>query len=203
MLSDEDRTFLYANSLGGVVSGLWKKSIIVDNDCYFPERTLWEDNYWGIFITSYLCKICLVDEVLYLYRQRSSSTVHRVSPESISQRISSERKAVRRARELGILDRYYDALEYIYIFRYAINTSMLILRVYGRTDHAYKMIRDIADDLEKTFPHWKKNAFYLKDRSPKEKLKTRLFLFHTNMFFHLQKIYQTVKYLFVDRPVSQ
>lgn len=203
MLSDEDRTFLYANSYGGVWSGLWKKSIIVDNDCYFPERTLWEDNYWGIFITSYLCKICLVDEVLYLYRQRSSSTVHRVSPESISQRISSERKAVRRARELGILDRYYDALEYIYIFRYAINTSMLILRVYGRTDHAYKMIRDIADDLEKTYPQWKKNAFYFKDLSLKEKLKTRLLLFHTNMFFHLQKIYQTVKYLFVDRPVSQ
>ena len=185
------------------MSGLWKKSIIVDNDCYFPERTLWEDNYWGIFITPLLNKICLVDEVLYLYRQRSGSPVHRVSPQSISQRIASERKAVRRAKELGILERYYDALEYIYIFRYAINTSVLILSVYGRTDHAYKMIRDIADDLEKTFPHRKKNAFYLKDRSPKEKLKTRLFLFHTNMFFHLQKIYQTVKYLFVDRPVSQ
>lgn len=192
-LTDRDRTQLMAYPIGGVYCGLWKKSLIIDNNCYFPEHTRWEDNYWGTFIKTYLNRVHFIDEVLYLYRQRKSSTVHSSDMQSIQERIILEKKQVADAKRLGIFEKYYSALEYMYTFRYAFNTVQIIINSLNIYSDSIKIIRDLTESLSETFPRWYKNEFYLETTGKKKKILNKLLVYHPNMWLFLHQLKRKIQ----------
>ena len=187
-LDDRDRTSLMAYEVGGVYCGLWKKNLIIDNECFFPEHVRWEDNYWAAFIKTCLQKVHFIDEVLYLYRQRQSSTIHSGDLQSVKERIMLEKKLVEKSRELQIFDRYYPALEYMYTYRYAFGTAGKIINALGTNSAAIKMMRELTDDLSKTFPQWYKNEFYLELTGKKKRFLNKLLMYHPNIWLFLYNV---------------
>lgn len=53
---------------------LYRRSIVMDNRIYFPEKMFYEDNAWCPLCMLYMQRYAFVDEALYLYRFNETST---------------------------------------------------------------------------------------------------------------------------------
>lgn len=148
-LTDEDRAAILLGPVGGVPSGLWKKSLIVENDCFFPERMRWEDNYWGALIVLYLNRIHILDNIYYFYRQQHTSTTHTIDRQSVEERAFLERKLLEKVKEIGVFGQYRSIFEYIYTVRYVFSTAKMATRL---LPDSRTFILNIVDDLKKNIP---------------------------------------------------
>lgn len=157
-LTDQGRMDLMTYPIGGVYCGLYKKSLIADNGTFFPEGLRYEDNYWGTLLKCYLTKVAFLPEVHYYYRTRHTSTINTRNAAYTFDRIKLEQLLLHDVKEHGFFERYHDAWEYIYIFRYAFNTIDIFLHMFDRPP--FKTIHAILQDLNKTFPNWTNNRYY-------------------------------------------
>ena len=65
---DASREYMLNNwHSDGFWVNLYRKSMIVDNDIYFPENLVYDDNYWGILIPFYANKVYVLGEALHHY----------------------------------------------------------------------------------------------------------------------------------------
>lgn len=134
---------------------------------FFPEHVRFEDNYWGTMLRLYIKKITFVPSIQYYYVQHASSTIHLNNADFTYDRIELEKKLLAQAKEMGVFEKYKSAWEYIYIFRYAINTSYILLRF---DKVPYNRIREIGADLNAEFPGWRKNPYYRERTSRKRRV---------------------------------
>ena len=61
----------------GVVTGLYKKELLLKSGVKFPDKILYEDNYWVAILMLYVKRYFHLAEDMYHYRQREDSTVHK------------------------------------------------------------------------------------------------------------------------------
>lgn len=73
----------------------------------------YEDNYWATFMKVELKSIYLVESIGYLYRQRSSATVHNDNIQSLNDRLDIEELHLTEGKEKGIYEKYRETFEYI------------------------------------------------------------------------------------------
>lgn len=184
-LDDAGRMDLICCPIGGLVCGLWRKSVIWDNELWFPEKVRYEDNYWGALAKLYLGKVVFVPENHYLYRQVGASTTHQRNQTHIADRITMERALLNRVRALGVLERYRPAWEYLYGWRYAVNTTQTYLRTYDEIP--FEIIKEIAAEVDAAFPDWQKNAYYCSLVSPEQRAVNAEQLYHTKAYLAAQK----------------
>lgn len=52
---------------------LVRRTLCVENELFFPEGIVHEDNYWSFLVASTANSLCLCEHVTYLYRLRSQS----------------------------------------------------------------------------------------------------------------------------------
>lgn len=156
-----------------VWSGLYKKSIILDNNIYFPEHLKFEDNYWCSLLRCYLSKITIANGVGYYYRYNSNSTVHKKDSPDFLDRVTVEHKLLDEVKRRGFFEKFYDAWEYNYVNRYGMNTELAYITRY--TKIPYDKIKELQDDVNSIYPEWKKNRFIKRDTGLKMKLKCILF----------------------------
>lgn len=119
-----------------------------------------------------LDKICLIESVGYLYRQRSSSTVHNHNAQSLKDRVYIEECHLMDAKEKGIYEKYKEAFEYIYTVRRSFSTIKIYLKcgdsIYR--DNIYHLIKS----LKKQFPNWKRNSYYKEITAKQAKIKNKI-----------------------------
>lgn len=168
-LTNEDIMDILSFPQGGLWSGLWKRSLFEENDIVFPKKLRYEDNYFGSLVDCYLKKISFVPIVCYFYRTNPSSTVHARNESYQLDRIQIEKTLLAEVKKRGFFEKYHAAWEYIYIFRYAFNTSMMLISTYD--DPPVKIIKQLWQDLENEFPNWRKNRYYCQTVGMKGKLK--------------------------------
>ena len=157
-LTDEGRMDLICCPIGGLVCGLWRKSLLTDHDLWFPADVRYEDNYWGPIAKVYLQRAAFVPRVGYLYRQVAASTTHKRNQPYIRDRMTMERATLQKADELGLRDRYHDAWEYLYGWRYCVNTVQTYLRSYDEIP--FDTIDALVAEVDAAFPHWQQNRYY-------------------------------------------
>lgn len=157
LLPDRGRMDLMTHPIGGLYCGLFRKSVIMDNNVFLPILR-YEDNYWDSLLKCYLSKVAFLPEVHYYYRNRSTSTINTRNAAYTFDRIKLERLLLHDAKERGLFERYHDAWEYIYIFRYAFNTIDIFLHMFDRPP--FKTIHEILQDLNNNFPNWMNNRYY-------------------------------------------
>lgn len=61
-----------------------RRSLIIDNDIFFKEGIIHEDNYWSFFLAKHVRSLAVYPEKCYLYT---------VNPESITKTINKEKEA--------------------------------------------------------------------------------------------------------------
>lgn len=92
-LTDENMQDFIPATISTVWSGLWKKSLFVDNNIFFPEQLRYEDNYFCSLLRPYIKKIAVVPGIHVYYRQVASSTVHTKNAQFQFDRITIEKNA--------------------------------------------------------------------------------------------------------------
>ena len=187
-LTDKGITDILVYSQGGLYCGLWKKSLFERSGVVFPKKLRYEDNYFGSLVNCYLKKISFVPIVCYFYRSNPTSTVHSRNASHQLDRIQIEKSLLSEVKERGLFERHYAAWEYIYTFRYAFNTSMILISTYDNPPMG--VIEQLWQDLDKEFSNWRTNSYYRQIVGAKGKLKYfiiskfpkfYIFLFHCKM----------------------
>lgn len=87
-----------------------------------------------------------------------------------------EKKLQYDAEERGVLSSHRDAYEYVYIFRCTLNTSMALLS--RCMPPKIKLVKTLYSDLEKKYPHWQDNEYYLANYSKEERKQHLMILKH-------------------------
>ncbi len=62
-------------TFGFVCAKLYRKQFLIDNNIYFPEGLVYEDNFFGTLITYHITSFYVIDEVHYHYFTNMNSTV--------------------------------------------------------------------------------------------------------------------------------
>ncbi len=171
-LDDSGREKLMVYPIGGIYCGLWRRDLIIANNVWFPEGVRYEDNYWGTMVKAYVRKVIFVEKVGYYYRQNSMSTVHKRNQEYQFDRIEIENSLMHDLQARGLLGRFRNAEEYLYIQRYAINSFWLFLSTFDVVPK--EKIHYIISDLKRNVPMWGSNPYYRLLTPVKEKVKNRI-----------------------------
>lgn len=157
-LDDKGRMDLMSYPIGGIVCGLWKKDIIIENQIFFPEDLKYEDNYWGSLIKCYITKVTFIPNIMYYYRYNPNSTTHSQDKTYHLDRVAIEKRLLEDVQKKKLFKRYHTAWEYMFTFRFAFNSYFLFLDTFDITP--VKTMVSLMEDLKSIFPQWKKNRYY-------------------------------------------
>ena len=162
-------------SMPGPVCKLVKRKIVLENNIMFLENHCFEDNA----IMPYLCAVCnnfsYIKKPYYYYLQREGSALNKKSySKSWEDIFSSLNNLYNRFDEGGIINEYYNELEYIYI-EYLLHAANLKIIDYKE---GIPNIKKVSRIMNQKFPNWRKNYYY-----KKENLKYKIIV---NLFYYNQ-----------------
>lgn len=142
---------------GGVYTKLYKKSIILDNQIWFPEGLAYEDNYWGAIIALYVKTVIFVNEHLYHYRENPQSTTLKRNNIKHFDRLDIEIMKINKYKELGIFDKFYDKFEINFLHLYYVNTMHLLFTRFDKVP--YFVFVEMKKNIERYFPDYRNDKF--------------------------------------------
>lgn len=149
--------FLDSQYGGGIVTGIYRKSLIVENKIAFPEHLRYEDNYWQSILLCYVKSIYHLADSFYHYRQHASSTVHKRNEWHHLDRLEIELRKLEMYDRLHITERFHDEVEWEFLSMYYCNT---LYTLWTRFDEApYDVFCEMTAQVKKRFPHYKKNPY--------------------------------------------
>lgn len=179
---------MLVENLGGVWCGLWKKSVITENDLWFPEKIKYEDNYWASMIRCYLRKIAFVPDALYFYRIRETGTVRSRNDPKQYHRITAEQMLMKEVEKRELHEAYHDAWEYIALKRYCFNTYFHFHE--HMDDPDIKTLKIVIRDMKARYPGWWKNRYLNEETSWKYRMLCKMIAVAPGvMSFLLRKVH--------------
>lgn len=145
---EKRKLFLYLNSMGSLAWGkLIRKSLLTDNEIYFPENLTYEDNFWGSLLHLYVNKVYMLEEKLYHYFVNQKSTVlqqnadHHVDLLTVQSMLWSEWE------RRGFLDIYRDELEFHFLFSCFLGFFKVIALRYQTPPYSlYLLLKEIVKE---------------------------------------------------------
>lgn len=143
---------------GSMVVKIYRRSIIVDNDLWFPEDVFYEDNCMAPLWLYFCTRFERVDEPLYYYYQHDSSTVHSISLERCRDRMATMELLIQHSKTFGFYEQYLPELEFKFTELYFVNT--LFTCMVGRIKGKYRFVRELWRGLKEYFPDFDKNVYY-------------------------------------------
>ncbi|MCM1171690.1 MAG: glycosyltransferase [Clostridium sp.] len=143
---------------GSVWSGIYRKSMITDNEIWFPEHMIYDDNYWCCVLNFYVSSLYIVDKVIYHYFRHPDSVFHEEKSLRHLDRLKSELLILDAYKERGLFDLCKEQLEYNFVGRFFIDTLVLIFWRFDTLpkgfDDTFEFMRQKVLEL---FPDYKKN----------------------------------------------
>jgi len=170
-MSEEDLLKKYLLTKSGPCHKLIKKSLIIDNNLYFPEIRAYEDisvvPLWGLYAN----KITCVPENLYYYLIHEGSTMKQTTynPKLEAIFVSMD-NLINKFNKLKNKDVYKNEIEWIFIEHLLHGASLRFFQFDNYTDNIKKVNKMLLDN----FPNWQKNKYY-KKQSLKYKIVCSLF----------------------------
>ncbi len=146
-------------NLGGIWSAIYKRSIIVENDVYFPENITYEDNYWASILSLYIKNLCIVDKIVYNYFYNLHSTVTSKNSLHHLDRLNAEILKVEEYKKRGAFLVLHDELEWQFIQYFYLNT---LYTVFVKFDFIPDIFGFMKEKICYYFPNFKENPRVLK-----------------------------------------
>ena len=121
----------------------------------FPEKILYEDNYWVAILMLYVKRYFHLAEDLYHYRQREDSTVHKKNAMHHVDRLAIEEMKLKTYHDLHIYERYREIIEQDFLREYYCRTLLTILVKYDNPPydvfcHMNRRVMELYPDYKKT-----------------------------------------------------
>lgn len=144
---------------GGIVTGIYKRNIIIENQIWFPERLAYEDNYWGSIVSLFLKDVYILDKVIYHYRFNPHSTLTTKNQLYQLDRLDIELAIVDAYKELGAYEDFKESLEAGFIERFYVNTLYII---FTRFDYIPDIFDFMKEKVWEYFPDFNENPLVQK-----------------------------------------
>ena len=146
---------------GGIVTRLYHRDLLMENNIFFPEHLKYEDNYWDSILMLYVKSIYHMSECLYHYRVNLSSTIHSRNAKYHLDRMPIELMKVERFKELQVFERFFGQIEAKFIeMYYCITVTILWSRF---DDPPYKVYLEMVNTIRRLFPNYKENPYIPRD----------------------------------------
>lgn len=185
VLNDEKRRSLILDG-GSLVVKIFRRTMILENELWFPEHIFYEDNALG---NSYLVlakHFEYIEEPLYYYYQHQSSTVHTISPKRCEDRLEAGRLMLEEAKRHDFLDRYRPELEYSFTLLFYVNTLFTYMAGVKRTK--YQFVKAMGEEMRCRFPDFQNNSYYQERTHEEEKKLIRIQMKSTLLFMVYYKL---------------
>ncbi len=166
-LLDHDKRGSLILDGGSLVVKIFRRSMIIENELWFPEDIFYEDNALG---NSYLVlakHFEYIPEPMYFYYQHDASTVHTISTVRCEDRMKAARLMIEDAKRFDYLENYKLELEYSFTLLFYINT--LFTYMAGVNNITYRFVYDMGKEMKRYFPNFEKNPYYIERTHAEEK----------------------------------
>ncbi len=157
----------YKGLPGGVVCGLFRKQLIVQNNIWFPEGLAYEDNYWGPIISCYIKSWYVIGEPLYNYFVNRNSTTLQWGAMHHFDRLKIEKMKLEELKKRGFYEKNKDRIEFNFLQLYYINTLYIVITRMGR--FPYDIVCQMQKELRELFPDFENNP-YLSELGQRQRL---------------------------------
>ena len=166
VLDDEKRRSLILDG-GSLVVKIFKRSMILENDLWFPEDIFYEDNALG---NSYLVlakHFEYINEPMYFYYQHDASTVHTISTKRCEDRMVAGRLMIDEAKRCNYYKAYEKELEYSFTLLFYVNT--LFTYMVGVSKVKYFFVKNLGNEMKQYFNEFEQNPYYQNRTHAEEK----------------------------------
>lgn len=157
-------------SFGALPTRLFRRSFITEHEIFFPERLMYEDNYWGAKCGIFSKHVYILDEVLYCYYKNTDSVVSSRNASYHLDRMKIEEMVVDLFKEQGLFERFYEEIESRFIRMYYCGTW---LAVFLKMDTIPDILPEMKKKIYELFPNYKENP-YLKRLSDLDQVMLKL-----------------------------
>ena len=171
ILNKEKRASLILDG-GSLVVKIFRRSMIMEKELWFPEHIFYEDNALG---NSYLVlakHFEYIEEPMYYYYQHDTSTVHTISPKRCEDRMEAGRLMLAEAKRHGYFEELRPELEYSFTLLFYINTLFTYMAGVGKTKYGF--VKAMGKEMKETFPEFEKNSYYQERTHAEEKKLIRM-----------------------------
>ena len=147
----------YSGLPGGVVCGLYRKQVIIENDIWFPEGLAYEDNYWGAILKYYIKSWYIIGEVLYNYFANRDSTTTQKGSEHHFDRLRIEKMKLEELKRRGLYEKNKEYIEFEFLRLYYINTLHIIMTRMDKVP--YDIVCMMQREVRENFPNFENNPY--------------------------------------------
>ncbi|NLL78202.1 MAG: glycosyltransferase [Clostridiales bacterium] len=167
---------------GSLVVKIFRRTMIIENELWFPENIFYEDNALGNSYMILAKHFEYIEEPLYYYYQHDSSTVHTVSAKRCEDRMEAGRLMLKEAERHQYMEDFRPELEYSFTLLFYINT--LFTYMAGVEHTKYRFVKALGKEMKQTFPDFFKNPYY-RERTNEEEKKLITMQQKSTLFFML------------------
>lgn len=153
--------FLSSNYGGGIVTGIYRRELLLQSGVSFPEHMKYEDNYWQAVLLLYVKKYYHMGADMYFYRQNMQSTMHKRNQNYHFDRLEIERQKLQVYKELGVFERFQKEIERDFLVSYYVNTLLIFWSDFDVPP--YKMFCRMQKEIKELFPEYKSNPYLVPD----------------------------------------
>jgi glycosyltransferase involved in cell wall biosynthesis len=143
----------------GVWNTIYRKSLIMDNQIFFPEKLTYEDNYWTSIIRLYVKSFYMLEENLYHYCVNLSSTIQLINSSHHLDRLKIELMKLDTYKEMGIFNIYHDEIELEFLNTFYVNTVHILFTRFDPIP--INVIFYIVEYVLDLFPNYKNNPYFI------------------------------------------
>lgn len=146
---------------GGVIwCKIYRKSLIIDNQIFFPEYKFYEDLMWTLLIAFYVSSIDLVNKVYY-HNFVNLNSVTNQRNEWVFDRLDTMLFFWKEAYQRNMQNLYKSEIDYSFLRFYFMNTMWICINSFNRP--RIDKLREIRTVLLNKIPDFRKNIYYKKE----------------------------------------
>jgi glycosyltransferase involved in cell wall biosynthesis len=161
ILSDRDRESLLMP--GGIAGSFWselfRRRVFLDNDLFFPEHLVYDDNYIDKLVLFYVERCAFVKEYLYHYRIHETSGSNMRNAPWLFDRLRVECMVLDDVASRGLNERLTEALDHLFMAMYFWNTIQFWERR-SDGDFPVEVLREMRLEVLRRIPSFRSNKFY-------------------------------------------
>lgn len=142
---------------GGVWSGLYKKTLILDNKVFFPEDLAYEDNYWGAVLGCYVSSYYVIDEILYHYFINMESTIMQKSALHHFDRLEIEKMKLLELKRRGVYEENKEKIDFAFLRGFYINSLHMFFTRFEAIP--YDTLNRMQSEVMELIPEYEDNPY--------------------------------------------
>lgn len=174
---DDRRKYFILNGIR-LWTNIYKKKLFIDNELFFPENLLYEDN--AVVLPLYLSAetVLKIDSPFYYYRRDNVSTTRSINNYRFFDRLETSITLLDNLKRLGYYSLYKEEIDFRFIELYYVNTIIVALSQFFPPEKSY--INKVKASIKEICPDFENNSYYKKNIS--YKIRFILSLINRNTF---------------------